>query len=212
MQEQDAALLVDLVFPLAGRSLPREHAQPLLQALLQELPWLGTEPQAGVHPVKLVPGGDAQALLSQRARLLLRLPRQRVDDASALAGRTLTVGDSRVQLGVPHLRELMPHATLYAHAVAAPSEDEAEFARVVAAGLEELGLRAPWICGKRHNRHAPGQAEQPRTTFSLMVHTLPPADSLRLQEHGLGGCRLLGCGLFVPHKTTAAVGDQFSYS
>lgn len=201
---QDAAALVDLVFPLAGRSLPREHAQPLLQALLQALPWMDAEPQAGVHQVKLVPGGEAQALLSQRARLLLRLPRHRLDDAGVLAGRTLALGDSSVRLGVPHLRELAPHATLYAHAVAAPSEDEAEFARMVTAGLATLEVRAPWICGRRHSRPAPGH---PRTTFSLMVHALSPADSLRLQERGLGGFRLLGCGLFVPHKTTAAVGE-----
>lgn len=204
---QASASLVDLVFPLSGRSLPREHAQPLLQALLQELPWLEAEPQAGVHQVKLVPGGDVQALLSQRARLLLRLPRHRVDDAALLAGRTLALADSRVRLGVPHLRELAPHATLYAPAVAAPSEDEAEFARVVAAGLAALALRSPWICGKRHIRFAAGRQEHPRTTFSLMVHTLPPADSLRLQEQGLGSFRLLGCGLFVPHKSAAAVGD-----
>jgi hypothetical protein len=42
-------------------------------------------------------------------------------------------------------------------------------------------------------------------TFSLMLHALPPDQSLRLQHHGLGVHRLLGCGIFVPHKSAAAV-------
>ena len=44
------------------------------------------------------------------------------------------------------------------------------------------------------------------TTFSMMLHALVPEQSLRLQQHGLGPHRLLGCGLFVPHKSAAAVG------
>ena len=200
------ASVVDMVFPLTGRSLPPEYALPLQQALRAELPWLGEEPRAGVHPVKLAHGSGAQALLSGRSRLLLRLPRERVEAAGALAGRTLAVGDCPVRLGTPHLRELLPHGTLYAHAVAARNEDEADFVQWVAAELAALQLRAPWICGKRGGRRLP---EQTVTTFSLMVHNLPPAESLRLQEQGLGAHRLLGCGIFVPHKTTAAVGEDF---
>jgi hypothetical protein len=38
-----------------------------------------------------------------------------------------------------------------------------------------------------------------------MLHALSPEQSLRLQQHGLGPQRLLGCGIFVPHKSAAAV-------
>jgi len=44
-------------------------------------------------------------------------------------------------------------------------------------------------------------------TFSLMLHALPEEQSLRLQRCGLGPHRLLGCGIFVPHKSAAAVGS-----
>ena len=58
----DAALaidtLVDVVFPLEGTHLPRDHAWPLARALGAVLPWLAAEPLAGFHPVKVVPGGD----------------------------------------------------------------------------------------------------------------------------------------------------------
>jgi CRISPR-associated protein Cas6 len=198
------AFMVDLVFPLAGRNLPRDHAQLLRQGLQQAMPWLGDEPLAGVHSVKLIAGNEAQALLSQRARLLLRLPRQRVDAASELAGGTLDLGGCVVRLGVPHLRELQPYATLYAPAVAAPGEEESVFLLDVDRELQALQVRAQRVCGKRARRQLQGRDT---TTFSLMLHGLSPQDSLRMQEHGLGPHRLLGCGIFVPHKSAAAVGE-----
>jgi CRISPR-associated protein Cas6 len=196
--------MVDVVFPLAGHSLPRDHAQALQQALTEALPWLSEEPLAGIHPVKLVAGTGNQALLSHRTRLLLRMPRARVAAAHALTGQTLEVGGCTLQLGAPHLRELLPHATLYAPAVAAPGADEATFMQGVAGQLQALAVRSQTVCGKRGSQLAQGQTI---TLFSLMLHGLSLADSLRLQEHGLGPHRLLGCGIFVPHKSAAAVGE-----
>lgn len=196
--------MVDMVFPLAGHSLPRDHALLLQQALQQALPWLAEDRLAGIHPVKVVCGTEEQALLSQRTRLLLRLPRQRVEAATELAGRTLALAGCAVRMGVPHLRELLPHATLYSHAIAAPGDDEAFFMQTVAEELQTLAIRSHCVCGKRHGRQVQGQRI---TTFSLMLHGLSRSDSLRLQEYGLGPHRLLGCGIFVPHKSAAAVGE-----
>lgn len=200
------ASVVDLVFPLTGRAVPRDYTQALHAALQQELPWLAQEARAGVHPLKLVHGSTVGpvGLLSPRTRLLLRLPRERVAAAGALAGRTLAVGEHAMQLGEPHERELLPHATLYAYAVAAAGEDEGAFMRSVAAELQALGVRTQTVCGKRGERPFDGRT---LTTFSLMLHALSAADSLRVQEQGLGPYRLLGCGVFVPHKSAAAVGE-----
>ena len=41
-----------------------------------------------------------------------------------------------------------------------------------------------------------------------MVAALPAAASLALQQQGLGDGRLMGCGLFVPHKGIEAVGHS----
>jgi hypothetical protein len=46
----------------------------------------------------------------------------------------------------------------------------------------------------------------PVTGYSLMLDGLSPAASLRVLESGLGRHRRLGCGVFVPHKSSAAVG------
>ena len=206
MNKDDAALngMVDLIFPLRGRNLPADYPQLLRDALTDELPWLSDEPAAGVHPIKLAHGSGDQFLLSGRSRLVLRVPLVRLEAARGLAGRTLRLAGREIVLGEPHVRELFPHAALYAYAVAARNSEETDFVDMVSGALSELGIRAPWICGRRGACQTRAGST---TTFSLMVHNLSNTDSLRLQELGLGELRLLGCGIFVPHKTTAAVGD-----
>ena len=101
------------------------------------------------------------------------------------------------------MRELLPHATLYAFKVAAPGSDELEFMEQVAAELDGLQVRGQRVCGKRGALASAGAA---LVTFSLMLHGLSREHSLLVQQRGVGGHRLLGCGIFVPHKSAAAVG------
>lgn len=201
-QQAQGDAAVDVVFPIDGQALPRDHAQALQQALCAQLPWLDTDPLAGIHPIKVVTGSDEQALLSQRARLLLRVAARRVDELLALDGLDLIVDGHPLRLGVPHLRELQPHSTLYAYKVAADSADEVTFMAAMGRELAELAIDGERVCGKRQHLMVSGCVVD---TFSLMLHALPPAQSLRLQQRGLGPHRLLGCGIFVPHKSAAAV-------
>lgn len=204
MNSQPAVLasVVDVVFPVTGHSLPRDHAQALQEALCTALPWLSTETHAGIHPVKLAPGSDKMALLSRRSVVLLRVDTQRAAELTALAGMTLNVAGHHLTLGAAHRRELNPHATLYAYNVAANSEDEVDFMATVSSALAALAIGGERVCGKHHHL---ATARGELNTFSLMLHALPPEQSVRLQQHGLGPHRLLGCGIFVPHKSAAAV-------
>lgn len=194
---------LDVAFAIEGRSLPRDHAQALADALAAHLPWLAGHPTAGVHPVKVVPGSGPVGWLSQRARLLLRVPQSRAPALAALAGHTLGVDGNELRLGAPRPHPLLPHGTLYAYFVAAASDDEAAFMLTVDAELAALGIRCRKVCGKRQQRGSPPAALD---GFSLMLHELSAADSLTAQRVGLGPHRSLGCGLFVPHKSAAAVG------
>ena len=47
-----------------------------------------------------------------------------------------------------------------------------------------------------------------RITRSLMVAELEQAESVRLQQHGMGEGRKLGCGLFMPQKDIKAVNSD----
>lgn len=199
-----AAARVDVAFPMQGHALPRDHRLALAQAVSELLPWLADDPQAAVHPVKLVHGSGEPALLSARSRLILRVARERTTELPGLAGSTLCVAGQEIRLGQPQLRELLPHTTLYAHFVDAGEADEAGFLDAVEAELQELDVSCHRVCGSEQQWRGPQQVLH---GFSLMLHGLRAAAALRVLEHGLGAHRLMGCGVFVPHKSAAAVGD-----
>ena len=53
------------------------------------------------------------------------------------------------------------------------------------------------LCGRSHRIVS---AQRMFTARSLMIADLGPEESLAVQCRGIGPGRLLGCGLFVPHK------------
>jgi CRISPR-associated protein Cas6 len=193
---------VDVAFAVQCAGLPRDHAASLAAALCERLPWLAQEPLAGIHPIRVVHGLGDLALLSQRTRLLLRVPVSRVQDLQALDAAELDVQGQALRLASPQVREFVAHGTLYAHRVAADSVDESAFMAGVTRALALLDIAAEPVCGKHQVFGVHGAAQD---VFSLMLHGLNPGQSLRLQQQGLGPQRLLGCGIFVPHKSAAAV-------
>lgn len=197
-----ADVAVDAVFPLSGQDLPRDHGQALQIALCVQFPWLAFDAIAAVHPIKLVPGNGDQGLLSRRAKLILRVAMSRMSELMAQTGIELPVAGCQLRLGPAHARDLHPHTTLYAYKVAASGACEIAFMDAVNSELDRLSIGGERVCGKHDQMMLSGQLTD---TFSLMVHALPPDQSLRLQQQGLGPYRLLGCGVFVPHKSAAAV-------
>ncbi len=203
MSEQPAASMVDVFYTLQGKTLPRDHRQALAAALERLLPWLADPTQAGTHRINAVAGSGPTALLSQRTRLALRVRRDRLDDMAPLSGATIDVAGYLLRLGrVPVVRELRPYTTLYSHLVASRDDDELAFLADVESELKSLGVPCRTICGRRQVIDIEGT---PLTGFSLMLDGLTGAGSLRILEAGLGRHRRLGCGIFVPHKSAAAV-------
>jgi CRISPR-associated protein Cas6 len=188
---------VDLAFAVSGERLPRDHSFALWEALARVAPWLRDEPGVAVLPIRAASAGALGLVLQRRSRLLMRLPEALVEQALALCGQRLEIAGAQVTLGEARSRQLAPHATLYAHRVAAESDDEAGFVRQVARELGALGVRTEFIVGRR------SEARGPRGTvagFSVMLEELPAAHSLALQAAGLGAHRALGFGIFVGHK------------
>jgi len=202
---------VDLAFAVRCRALPVDHALALSQAVRAVLPWLGERAGEGVHTIHGAESGNGWLrpedpdtgliYLSRRTRLVLRLPRERVDQARALTGRRLDVLGHVVEVGEARERELTPLPTIFSRYVLCEPGEEDDEPRFLARVAEELrGMGVPVrkaLCGRAHPIRVP---DGRRLARSLMLADLEPEDSLRVQERGVGGGRVMGCGLFLPHK------------
>jgi CRISPR-associated protein Cas6 len=210
VRERLAGDIVDAVFAIACPSLPVDHAYALSKAVEIALPWFADEPDAGLHTIHGAASGsgwmrpegaDALLQLSHRARLALRLPAHRFDDATALVGRTLDVAGWRLRVDKVALRPLSRITTLFARSVVLDGEDETAFSAAAVAELDALGIRpARIVCGRTTPLATPARVYETR---SLMLAGLTLEESLALQRHGLGAKRKLGCGVFIPHKDIA---------
>jgi len=207
--QTDPVDIVDLQFGLRGLRVPADYADLLSLAVQEVLPWFADDPLAGMHPISgLSPGGDFWNL-SRRSHLTLRLPRERVDAATALAGKSLAIGGEPVEIGDFAVHELAYSSVIYckfvAFAAANPSGEamsETSFAAACQARFAALNIQPDMVCGKAQRS---GTATGLISGFSLMLSRLDAETNLHLQRHGLGVERKRGCGIFVPHKSFAAV-------
>lgn len=202
--------IVDAVFAIDCPTLPVDHAYALSQAVAAALPWFAEEPRAGLHTVHGAASGSgwtrpegANALLqlSRRARLALRLPASRLEDAAALCGRALEVAGWPLRVGKMTPRPLARITTLFSRCVVLEAPDEAAFIEIATTGLATLGIRVErTLCGRVTPVATPSRTYEAR---SLMLAGLTLEQSLHLQQTGLGEARKLGCGVFIPHKDIA---------
>lgn len=194
--------MIDLIFAISGTAVPRDYHALLGEALAQALPWLADEPGSGALGLRVVSGAGPMALLPQRARLALRVPRHRAAAAARLCGHGLDLAGAKLTIGVLHERALQPANTLYADFVCLQDQVLAEFEHTAQTALRALGVEARTICGRADTRRI---GEQVMHGHPLVLHDLKPAQSLRMQQMGLGSHRSIGCGLFVPHKSISGL-------
>ncbi len=197
----------DLVFKLRGSNLDIDHAFALSEALKSHLK-RDTCNKIGVHGVHMAGSGngwnrpdqsDAMLPLSRRARLAIRVRRDDSDEVDRIENQTLHIGSQQVAVGESTMRKLSTIGTLHARAVCCdPEQSETDFLVQVAGLLNQMNIKvSKMICGKSG---AIRTADETIFTRALMVADLEPEESVTLQQRGLGEGRMLGCGLFVPHR------------
>lgn len=197
--------MIDLQFDLVGTTVPADNAQLLADALLRLLPWLADDNAAGIQHLKGAETnrGDPVININRRAKLFMRVPQRRVDEMQAIVGQTLHLAGHPLQIGSFKTRAFSPFSNIYAHFVDTGSATEEQFVQDVMRELDgHFELRCGFICGRPHILQS---ASGPLHGYSLMLHDVPPHKSLRLQDEGMGRNRLLGCGIFIPHKSIAPV-------
>lgn len=208
--------IVDLSFAISCKTLPLDHAHALSQALHAALPWLADDTSSGVHLIHVAESGNgwfrpqetdnALLQLSRRTRMMLRVPKERVDDARALEGKVMDVSGYSLTVGEGVIKPLIVMSTLFARHVVMddPDMDEEAFLEQVVAEMRGLGFKriSKVLCGRSHDLRLPDSIVH---TQSVMVADLEPEMSVLLQQKGIGPYRKMGCGLFLPHKGIKAV-------
>jgi CRISPR-associated protein Cas6 len=204
----------DLSFRTQGKCLPLDHAHALSNAIQKVLPWLASEAGSGIHLIHVAESGNgwfrpedpAHELLhlSRRTRLTIRVPEHRVEDAKTLTGETLNIDGHDLTVGEASNKLLSPLTTVFSRYVVDQGEgDETAFVEQIVEQLGKLEISVrKLLCGKPHAFQLP---ERQLPVRSVLLADLKQAESIRLQQHGLGPDRLLGCGLFLPHKGVAPV-------
>ena len=201
--------VVDLLFQINCTALPVDHAWVLSEEIQRVLPWFSDEALAGLHIIHVADSGNgwerpqgAEDLLypSRRTRLALRLPKHRLEDASALSGQILNIGGHQIEVKTSKSRKLSIADVLYSRYVACdPDWEEEMFISWAVSELKGMRLRFKKIlCGKQNLLVT---SDGPLLNRRLMVENLTYEDAVYLQEQGLGSQRTLGCGVFIPQKS-----------
>lgn len=220
-QEVDNETLVvpddvaDVVFAVECRQLPVDHAHALSEALTRVLPWMADEPLLAVHSIHVAGsqngwerpahGTENRLLLSRRTRLVIRAPQPRIEDLlTRLPGARIEVDGCPMAIREGKVKPLSRETTLFArYVVSLPGQDEESFLASAAHALGEMGLRVrKAVCGKSTLLNTPRGTVHTR---SLLLADLSIEESFLLQRLGLGPSRLMGCGVFIPHKGVDAV-------
>lgn len=208
------APVVEVVRPMTGRCLPRNHGY-LLFAALATVGWVGHGEQGvQVLPVAGREERDARLWLDARSRLVIRAPLAVAGILARLPRQLLDVGGSAVRVGNAEVRQLSPSARLYSRMVTIQRHtgevrhsygfvrhtgdrvDPSEFRVALYRKLAEIGVNPAGV--------DVGDARTLRVRdtivggFGVRLTGLNDADSLRLLSTGLGGRRRFGCGVFVP--------------
>lgn len=209
---------VDVSFRVTGSEIPADHGYHLLSAIARVVPKLHGDDEVGVHPIggRLI--GNRRLALTDRSRVTIRLDSERIGQILPLAGQPLEIDGCRIRVGVPQTRALVPAARLYSRLVVIKGFLEPEpFLEAVRRQLESLEIRGepslvaqPEIAAANRNRATGTRSLYLRRTirirdkevvgFAVRVQHLTAEESVRLQEHGLGGRRRFGCGIFIPDR------------
>jgi len=209
--------IIDLAFNIQCRELKVDHAYALGEALSQEAPALKEDERCAVHSIHVAgsqngwerpdPNLGQKLMLSRRTKLIIRIPQElREQVQQALDGVTLDIEGDPLTIGKAKTKKLSKLGTIFArHVVLEPGEenDENRFMMRVAQELQSRGIHIKKaLCGISEEIQTP---EGPLLTRSIMLADLSTEDSVRLQQHGIGEHRLMGCGIFIPHKGIDAV-------
>lgn len=196
--------LITVAFPIRGRRLPSDHGYALYAAIARCIPRLHKAEWLGIELISGIPWGERSIVVPARgSKLRLRIPADRYGEIISLAGQRLDIDGHTIRLGTPSARTLQTASSLYARIVTIKKFTEAEAFLEAARRQVELlnvstSLELPLDNRGRYRRRIFRVHGKAIVGFSVAAHGLSAEDSIVLQSRGIGGRRVMGCGIFVP--------------
>ena len=195
---------VDLAFRLQGAEpIPADHGYVLYAAMSHLIPEVHQENGIGIHPIRRRPIGGRKLMLMPWSTLTIRVQDDQIGSLLKLAGKPLHLDSATVQVGVPEVRA---HLAINVHTdrlvvikVAHAGAGELTPANFTVAARKKMndlgiGVDATMNVGKRRSL---GMKQREIVGYEVFVEGLTAAESIALQEGGLGGKHHMGCGVFV---------------
>lgn len=226
MVATNAQTLVDLLFPVQGSTFPRDHGYLLYGAVSRVVPWVHEEDARlgglGIFPLRGRTVGKDVQQLQPFANLRLRVAADHLPKLLPLAGKALALDSHSIRLGVPQVQALEPASAVSSAFVliklAKPGAKDAErfvtpgtfleaarrqLAEINVRGEASIPLRASGLRAGEPYRRVLEIKGRKAVGYALLVEGLTAEESILLQQSGLGGRRLMGCGLFLPARARA---------
>ena len=212
-KHEEKSTMVDVAFKIQCKTLPYDHISELSNAITKLVPWMLENNLAGVHTLHGPDFGNGwvrsendEIFLSKRTRLILRIPKANIDKIKSLEGSTINVLNNDIQIGKSIVKPFLVVRDLICRSVLCnANQTEENFLFEIKEQLSVHGISIKKaICGKAKSIQLEGQDQ---FTRSLMIADLPKDHSILLQDIGIGGGRIYGCGILLPHKSIDAVAN-----
>lgn len=194
---------VELSFEISGQTLPANHGYGLYCAIAHLCPEIHQQQGLSIQTITGIPDKQGKIYLTDKSRLRIRLPGERVPLVYPLAGKQLTIGVHHIRLHIPQIFPLQPASRLRSRIVIITKFQEPEpFLEAAKRQMNELSIQGkvsiPINADGEPDRKAIKIKQYSVVGFGLEVTDLSDEDSIKLQTFGLGGKHRMGCGLFSP--------------
>ena len=190
---------IDLAFLVNSKSpLYSDHGYQLFGAISRLLPQVHEPNGVAVLPISGHQIGDRKIQLREFSRLTIRVSTSDIATWLPLAGQTLDVAGTKLQIGVPEIRSLIPSTALRSRLVTTKNcQDQARFELELRKQMAALGVseHVTFSIGKRRTIRI---RDKEVVGYEVIMEGLTAHESIAIQTIGIGGRRHMGCGVFVP--------------
>lgn len=198
---------IDLSFLIQSHaSIPADHSYALVGAVSRLVPAAHGGNGYALAPIAGRQVGGRQMKLTDNSRFVVRTTPDLIQQFLPLAGKTIDIFGTKLQLGVPSVHQLEPTAALRARLVTIKGFFQPEpFKEAVQRQLDKLEIGVcEIVVGKQRTLRI---KRNEIVGFETTLQQLTPDDSLTIATHGIGGRRHMGCGFFVPSQKEATNGE-----